>query len=165
MIQYIINFFIDVISISVLLYVPVFLMIRINPRLLMHDYPPELRKAVPPRTKKETIQFLIGALLTLAINLNYIMITFQNFLKEYHPSYLHVFLRWLMIDVFVCAVDLFICDYYIVCTLTPKFIIVPGTEHLMKVYKDKTFHTNTIPPMCVISFVLAFLTSLLYFYF
>jgi hypothetical protein len=77
-------------------------------------------------------------------------------------AYWQVLLRWILVHLLTCAVDLFVCDYLIFCTITPRFVVIPGTEGNPG-YKDKSVHTKTIPHMLLISAVLGALTSLTYF--
>ena len=152
---------IDGIVLSIILYGGLFLMIRINPRVQLHNYPPQVRNAVPPKTAKEKKLFLILAIPILLLMLVYLIISF--YLKFDHSiTYINMLLYCVFVYFVMCCIDLFICDYLIFCTITPKFIIISGTEGNQG-YKDKSYHTNTIPGMIIIIIIGALFTSLLYF--
>ena len=159
----ILNALIDGLVISILLYGGIFLMIRINPRIQLHNYPPQIRNVIPPKTVKEKKLFLILALPIFILIILYIVISFY---LKFHDSftYLNVLLYWAFIYFISSCIDLFICDYLIFCTITPKFIVIPGTEGNPG-YKDKSYHTKIIPQMIIIIIVSAFLSSLMYFVF
>ena len=52
----------------------------------------------------------------------------------------------------------------IFCTITPRFLVIPGTEGNPG-YKDKSYHTKTIPAMALISVVMGLFASAAYFLF
>jgi len=159
----ILNALIDGLVISILLYGGIFLMIRINPRIQLHNYPPQIRNVIPPKTAKEKRLFLILALPIFIIIISYIVISFYLKFNDSF-TYLNVLLYWAFVYFISSCIDLFICDYLIFCSITPKFIIISGTEGNSG-YKDKSYHTKTIPQMVIIIIVGAFLSSLMYFVF
>jgi hypothetical protein len=160
--MYILYAFIDAVIISTVFHGGIFLMIKINPRLQLHNYPPQIRNLVPPKTKKERKLFVLIAVPIIFVLIFYVIISFFN--KFHNPiNYFVILLYYLFVWIIVSLIDLFICDYLIFCTITPKFIIIPGTEG-SKFYKDKLFHTKTIPMMLIITVILSLVTSLLYFF-
>jgi hypothetical protein len=159
--MYIFYGFIDAVLISAVFYGGIFLMIKINPRLQLHNYPPQIRNKVPPKTKNERRLFISISIPIISVLVAYTIISF--FVKFNNPiNYLTVLFYYLFVYFMVSCVDLFLCDYLIFCTITPKFIIIPGTEG-SKFYKDKSFHTKTIPTMLLFVVIVSFVTSLLYF--
>jgi len=157
----ILNALIDGIIISIILYGGIFLMIKINPRIQLHNYPPQIRNILPLKTAKEKKLFLIMALPIFLLIIGYIVISFYlKFNSEI--KYINVLLYFSVVYFISSCIDLFICDYLIFCTITPKFIIIPGTEGNPG-YKDKSYHTKTIPQMIVIIIIGSLISSLLYF--
>jgi hypothetical protein len=160
--MYILYAFIDAIIISGIFYGGIFLMIKINPRLQLHNYPPQIRNLVPQKTKKEKKLFFSIAVPIIFVLFFYVIISF--FSKFNNPiNYFTILFYYLSVWIIISLIDLFVCDYLIFCTITPKFIIIPGTEG-SEFYKDKSFHTKTIPIMLIIIVILSFSTSLLYFF-
>jgi hypothetical protein len=137
-------------------------MLKINPRLQLHNYPPQIRNLVPPKTKKEKKLFILIAVPISLILISYVIISF--FIKfNNQAGYFTILFYYLFIWLTVSFIDLFLCDYLIFCTITPKFIVIPGTEENV-FYKDKSFHTKTIPKMAGIAAIASLATSLLYFF-
>jgi hypothetical protein len=159
--MYVFYAFIDAVIISIIFYGGIFLMIKINPRFQLHNYPPQIKDSVPPKTKEERKLFVLISIPIIFILIFYIIISFFN--KFNNPTnYFTILFYYLFVWFIVSCIDLFLCDYLIFCTITPKFIIIPGTEG-NKFYKDKSFHTKTMPAMLMITMVVSFVTSLLYF--
>ena len=110
-----------------------------NPRYMMQDYPPEITAGIPPQTTEEKragmryglpfLLFLMGFPLVFGL-----VNKFTNgvgFIES-----------WLAISALMLSfnlVDLVILDWMIFCWLTPRFMVLPGTEgHLG--YKNYFFH-------------------------
>ena len=152
----------DALVISLLFFGGIYLMIAINPRAQLHNYPKAIREAVPPKTKKETALTLAVGLPTLLLVIAYVAVVSIMRGQNDPASYLAVFGHWLAVQGIVCAVDLLVCDYLVFCTLTPRFLVIPGTQG-HPAYKDKRIQTRTIPQMLIVAPVLAAVCSLAYF--
>ncbi|WP_369899579.1 nitroreductase [Bacillus manliponensis] len=108
-----------------------------NPRLLLNDYPKEIQDAVPPKTVKEKYQSNISSLFVILILL---FIPFLFTLRyDNETSFWAISLYFFIVFMIVNLVDLFLLDWIIFCKITPKFIVIPGTEG-MGIYKDFIFH-------------------------
>jgi hypothetical protein len=109
----------------------------VNPRLMLRSYPKDVQAAVPPQTdqeKRQTLYWgipfwlcLIGfplaaALATKAAQGN----AFEIFLSAAGTLFLFNLVDWLILD------------WLIVCTITPRFMVLPGTEG-MAGYKNYGF--------------------------
>jgi hypothetical protein len=111
----------------------------INPRIFLHDYPAKIQEMVPPKTKTERqLTYVFGVPLMLMLLLGPFLSTLS--LKTYGEAQYWAF--WLnaagVLWVFN-IVDWLILDWLIFCTLTPRFIIIPGSEGMAE-YKDYSFH-------------------------
>lgn len=157
-----ISILVDAVIISIILYGGIFLMIKINPRSQLHNYPEPIRKAVPEKNKEDKrVAVLVGLPVFIALIAYIILSSYYRF----HGSdimYWQILSRWFAVFLLTDAFDLFICDYLIFCTITPEFIIIPGTNG-NPAYKDKAYHTKSIPHMILIALILSLLTSLTYF--
>jgi hypothetical protein len=113
-----------------------------NPRLWLQDYPPDIQAAVKPRNMAERrrarlwgIPF-IGTLLGVPI--------FSAWrLASADPS---ASFGMLWLDAFGVAmvfnlVDLLLIDGLLICMLTPRFVIIPGTEG-HAAYRDFGHHAK-----------------------
>ena len=141
---------------------------RFNPRLFLNkgDMPPDILAAVPPKTEAEKRQAIIlGIPFLIAV----VAVPFLSTLQfRQHAGgdipflylVLHPFLILLMFNLF----DLFILDFLLFCTLTPRFMVVPGTEDLAG-YKDYGFHIwqhlRSVIFMALAALLIAIVVSLL----
>ena len=111
------------------------------PRIWLHDFPEDIQKLVPGKSDAEKrLSLMVGIPFLLLLfagpflsGLTWKMQSVQ--LVSYFALFLHVFL----IAMFFNVVDWLILDWLLVCTLTPKFMMIPGTEEA-KGYKDYKFH-------------------------
>jgi len=111
----------------------------INPRIFLHDYPAKIQEMVPPKTRTERqLTYVFGVPVMLMLLLGPFYSTLS--LKTYGEAQFWAF--WLnaagVMWVFN-IVDWLILDWLIFCTLTPRFIIIPGSEGMAE-YKDYLFH-------------------------
>jgi hypothetical protein len=114
-----------------------------NPRLFLNkgDIPRDILEAVPPKTRKEKrLSILIGVpFLMLAVGFPlYSTVGFNQGVGG-DASFWLLFAHALGVLLIPFFVDLLILDWLIFCTLTPRFIVFPGTEGFAG-YKDYGFH-------------------------
>lgn len=136
----------------------ILLSIRSNPRLWLQDYPPSIRSIVSPKTSEEKSESLKWGIPLLTVMLT---IPFLSALSIKHRSgtgYLDFFLTAFGVAFIFNVVDLLVIDWLIFCTLTPKFMILPGTEG-MAGYKDYWFHFKAFLTGTVLSVVVGFLIA------
>jgi hypothetical protein len=113
-------------------------MLWYNPRLLLQDYPSDVQAAVPPKTPAEKRLSLYWTAVFLLL-----LIAFPSFAalsaRAAHLRFLGVFLSAFGVSFLFNLVDWLILDWLIVCTITPKFVVIPGTEG-MAGYKNYALH-------------------------
>ncbi|MFX1492551.1 MAG: hypothetical protein ACFFBU_09840 [Promethearchaeota archaeon] len=119
----------------------------LSPRVwAMSDYPPEITDHVPPQTDAEKRQARIVYIPFLVIGIAYPLAAtyFLKILNSGVISFLDAFLSVFVILIFGFLADYIILDFLIVGTLTPDFVILPGTEHMReKEYKDfRKYHAK-----------------------
>ncbi len=118
-------------------------MLAYNPRMALNpgDYPPDIIDAVPPKTKNEQRLAMIWGipflLFSVAIPL-WSALSFQNQIGG-NASFWILFGHVLGVSINFFLVDLIFLDLLLFCTITPKFLVIPGTEGFAG-YKDKLFH-------------------------
>ncbi len=142
-------------------------MIRYNPRLFLNkgDLPSDILAAVPPKTEAEKrLALMLGMPFVIAI----VAVPFISTLQFHQQAgevfflllFLHAFAILLVFNLF----DLLVLDLLLFCTITPRFMVVPGTEGLAG-YKDYGFHlrqhAKSIPFMALAGLVIAVVVSLL----
>lgn len=115
--------------------------LRINPRMWLQDYPPDIQDKVPPKTEREKRQSLIIGipfLLVLAA-VPFISTLTLNRQSGGGASFLQLFVNASGVVFVFNLVDLLLLDWLMFCTITPKFLVIPGTEG-MEGYKDYYYH-------------------------
>ena len=115
--------------------------LRFNPRLFLQDYPEEIQNQVAPKTEKERRQSLIVGIPFLIV---VVAVPFLSTLTLKHQSgegvsFLHLFLNAFGIVFIFNLVDLLLLDWLMFCTITPEFVVIPGTEGL-EAYEDYGYH-------------------------
>src|SRR5262249_34988150 len=103
-------------------------LLRFNPRIFLRHYPKQIREIVPPKSEKERrmsilLGLLIGAPFTSALLWRTATLGRHSFWELFAYAFGVLFIFNL--------VDLLILDWLIVCWLEPRWVILPGTEHIV----------------------------------
>lgn len=145
------------------------IMVTLSPRIWAYsDYPKSITDGVPPPTKREKmIGGIIGIpffILTLGIPI----ISTLNLESSYPGTIplLDAFLNIYGILLIGNITEVLVLDILIVGTITPSFVIIPGTEHLkdteykaFRIHHGKA-HLRAIVGMAILSILLAFVMVL-----
>lgn len=144
---------------SLSLFVLVMLMLWRNPRLLLQDYPEDVKATVPPKSPAErrTSVYcgIIFFLLVVAFPLAGALAA-----RAGSRDFLEIFLAAFGVAFLFNVVDWLIIDWLIVCTVTPAFVVIPGTAG-MAGYKNYGMHFRGFVVGCVLSVVLGFLIAII----
>ena len=135
-------------------------MIKINPEMMLNDYPPEIKARYGPvseKTKKQRKPFVILFLL-IVIGVPLLSIMRLDQMIAGVPSFLEIFVNIFTLFLVFNIVDLLILDWLIFCAITPRFIVLPGTEGTAA-YKDYGFHFRGFLIGCIICLVSGLLFS------
>jgi hypothetical protein len=112
----------------------------LNPRIwAMSDYPPEITEKVPPQTDSErrTASFTAIPFFLLGLGFPIISTLMLESALGGTITLLDAFLNIFGIMMFGTFGDLVILDWLIVGTITPDWVIIPGTEDMRDTaYKD-----------------------------
>jgi hypothetical protein len=143
-------------------------MVRINPEMMLNDYPPDIKARYGPaseKTKQQRKPFIILFFLIM-FGVPLLSILRLDQMVAGFPSFLEVFVNIFTLFLVFNIVDLLILDLLIFCAITPKFIVLPGTEG-MAGYKDYGFHFRGFLIGCAIclvsGLVFAGIATLVYF--
>ncbi|MCA0453834.1 MAG: hypothetical protein LCI00_07670 [Chloroflexi bacterium] len=112
----------------------------INPRLMVQDYPPEIKAQLPPMTASEKKQQAVMGLLFWAFALGVmgysnVQLVARSGENAFIPLFINTYLVFEIANLF----DLLVLDYLIVMVLKPTFLFVPGVENLAQ-YNTFAFH-------------------------
>ncbi|MFW9935539.1 MAG: hypothetical protein ACFFDU_08605 [Candidatus Thorarchaeota archaeon] len=135
----------------------------------MSDYPPEITNYVPPQTNEEKRKAQIVFIPFLVLGIGY-PLGAAYLLKILNGGFIlfqEAFLTIFVIVLFGFLADFMILDWLIVGTLTPDFVIIPGTEHMrdkeykaFRLYHAKG-HVKGLLLIVILSLILALLVWLL----
>jgi hypothetical protein len=134
-------------------------MVRVNPRLMLQDYPKDIQAAVSPKTPEEKRQTLYWALPLWVLMLG-CPTAAALWAKAAHLGFLSVFLGAFGVAFLANLVDWLILDWLIFCTITPKFVVIPGTEG-MAGYKNYSMHFKGFLIGTVVSVVIGLVIAIL----
>src|SRR5215831_771393 len=102
-------------------------LLRFNPRIFLGHYPKEIRQVVPPRSEKERrMSVLLGMLVGVPCGVALLWRTATLGSHYFWDLFAYAFGVLFTFNL----VDLLILDWLIVCWLKPRWVILPGTEHV-----------------------------------
>ncbi len=119
------------------------ILLAIDARMFLNkgDYPDDVLAAVPPRTPEETRKGTLYSIPFFLWSFAYPVFSTYNFTQQaaqavpFWALFVHAFLIFMSFWLF----DLVVLDWLMFCTITPKFIVIPGTEGFAG-YKDYGMH-------------------------
>jgi ribose/xylose/arabinose/galactoside ABC-type transport system permease subunit len=139
---------------------------RCSPRLLLNkgDLPADILAAVPPKTEAEKrLAAILGIPFMIAVIAIPFISTLQFHRQANEATFLLLFVHAFAILMIFNLFDLLVLDLLLFCTITPGFMVVPGTEGLAG-YKDRGFHlrqhAKSFPFMALVALVIAIVVSL-----
>ncbi|ORX75428.1 hypothetical protein BCR32DRAFT_271910 [Anaeromyces robustus] len=138
----------------------VYMIIKLFPWTMLHDYPEDIQKAskIPkPTLKQQRSSYIWSSIGGLIILLSLIAFGLQAF-KDEKVSLLTLFIYIFIIVMSWNVIDLIIMDWLIVCTITPDWIVIKGTKGC-KGYKDYMFHFKGFLIGCIYTTITALLFS------
>ena len=137
----------------------------INPRTFLQDYPKDIQAKVPPKTPSEKrLSLLLGIPFLLA--LLFVPLISTLLLKQQNgesTTFIALFLNAFGIVFIFNLVDWLLLDWLMFCTITPKFLIIPGTEG-MPGYKEYGFHFRGFLIGTLLSLVYALIIASIFYF-
>jgi hypothetical protein len=102
-------------------------LLRFNPRIFLGHYPKEIRDIVPAKSKKEQrMSILLGLLIAAPLGSALLWRTATLGSHSFRELFAYAFGVLFIFNL----VDLIILDWLIVCWVKPRWVILPGTEHI-----------------------------------
>ena len=116
-------------------------MITLSPRIWgFQDYPETVKRKVPPQTKRERTIAALVSLPWLVFSLGFpiysTLLLKSKLGGDIHPAL--AFINILAQLVLAWAVDMVVLDWLIIAKITPRFVIIDGSEAAD--YKDFSHH-------------------------
>jgi hypothetical protein len=125
-------------SLSLVLSILLLTVIRVNPRLVLRDYPEDIQAVVPAQTPaEERHSRTVGIVLLFLVLASSLAAALTASAAGY--DFPGVFLSAAGVPLLFNVVDWLILDWLIFCTFTPAFVVLPGTEG-MAGYKNYAMH-------------------------
>ena len=103
-------------------------LLRFNPRIFLRHYPKEVQAIVPPKSEKERRMSILHGLLIAA---PFASALFWRTATLGSHSFWELFAYAFGVLFIFNLVDLLILDWLIVCWVKPRWVILPGTEHIV----------------------------------
>jgi len=111
----------------------------VNPRIFLQDYPPKIQEKVAKKTRAEKrLSYVFGIPFLLLL----LLVPFFSTLALKAQGMQQFWKLWLNaagVALVFNLVDWLILDWFMFCTLTPRFLVIPGSEGMAE-YKDYWFH-------------------------
>lgn len=145
---------------SLLWIVYVYVIVKFFPWQMIHDYPKDIQKASTlkePTDSQSRISKIFEWFGGLVIILTPILWGIIQFSVK-RVSFLELFGFIFIIVMMWNVIDLLIMDWLIVCTITPKWVVIEGTDGC-KGYKDYLFHFKGFLIGCIYSTIAAVVLS------
>lgn len=132
----------------------------VRPRLLLQDYPASIQAAVLPKTVDERrMALIVGVPFLILLLLFPAWSSWTLPLHEGHPpTFGALFVNTFFVASTFNVTDWLILDWLVFCTITPRFVVIPGTEG-MPAYKDYYFHFRGFLIGTALSIALALVTA------
>ena len=119
----------------------VLVLVRINPEIMLGDYPPDIQAKYGPMSERSKRQRIPVAILFLAVMFAIVAASFAPILgavdrpRLFLASFTNLFVVFSVFNI----LDWLVLDWLIVVTLRPRFLVLPGTDG-MAGYGDYAFH-------------------------
>lgn len=145
---------------SLLWIIYVYLLVVRYPWEMLHDYPEDIQKAstLPKQTsaqKRNAKTFNIFASLIIFG----VLIAFGlHWFSAKPASFLNVFCYIFIIAMSWNVIDLLVMDWLIICQITPKWVVIPGTEGC-RGYHDYGYHFKGFLIGCVYTTILSLIIA------
>jgi hypothetical protein len=134
----------------------------VNPRLMLNDFPPEIKAALPPLNATEKRQRGVMGLLFLGMLLVILGLATAQIVNTSggEPTFLSAFLHTYLVLFIFNLFDLVVLDWFVLLVLKPRFLAVPGAEDLQAAH-TLGFHVRAFFKGCVLIAIPALFVALI----
>ena len=136
----------------------ILVVVRINPEIMLKDYPPDIQAKYGPMSERTKRQRAPVAVVVIVVMLAIGTLSFRGVGANsggdisFLEAFLHLFVMFSAFNL----LDWLVLDWLIAVTIRPGFMILPGTEGLAG-YEDYGFHFRGF----LIGIVITSVTSIL----
>ena len=145
---------------SVLWMIYVYIIVKKFPWEMMHDYPEDIQKAstLPEpsaaQQKNAKLFSIIGSLIIFGSLISFGLMQFSGETVSFLTVLLFIFIIAMMWN----FADLLVMDWLIICRITPKWVIIRGTEGC-KGYHDYMYHFKGFLIGCIYTVIMSLIIS------
>ncbi len=138
----------------------VFLILKYFPFSMLHDFPKDIQAATtikkPTKAQEQSAKLFgaVGGFVIFGVLLLFGLLRFHGEQASFRQVLKYIFIIAMTWNV----VDLLVMDWLIVCTITPKWIVLSGTDGC-KGYKDYFYHFKGFLIGCVYTTIMSLLFS------
>jgi len=132
---------------------------RVNAEMILNDYPPDIRAKYGAMSERTHKQANLASLPLLAI-LGLVVALGLGQLRSLYGelTFLNTFIVSVVIFQMWNLLDLVLLDWFLLMTLKPRFMILPGTEG-MPGYNDYAFHFRKFLSGIVFTLILSLIVT------
>ncbi len=145
---------------SILWIAYVYMLLKCFPWEMVHEYPEDIKKAATleePTNEQKRKARLYGGIASIALFIILALFPILYF-KNTPVTFLKIFFYTWIIAFTWNVIDLLVMDWLMVCTITPNWLVLPGTKGC-KGYKDYKFHLVGFIQGCVYTTIAALLMA------
>ena len=134
----------------------IYVIMKCFPWEMLHDYPEDVRKAStlpePSRRQKRNAKIFsgIGSIIIFGALILFGLLRFHAERADFRTLFCFLFIIAMSWNV----IDLLVMDWLIICTITPKWVVIEGTEGC-RGYKDYMYHFKGFLIGCVYTTIMA----------
>ncbi len=145
---------------SALWMIYVYILVKMFPWEMLHDYPEDIQNAStlpePSITQKKNAKLfsIIGSLLIFGSLITFGLVQFSGETVSFLTVLLFIFIIAMMWNI----VDLLVMDWLIICRITPEWVIIRGTAGC-KGYHDYMYHLKGFLIGCIYTAILSIVIS------
>ena len=132
-------------------------LVRINPEIMLNDYPPDIQAKYGPMSERSKRQRIPVAIFFIVMLFGIVAWSFLEVRTHagndipFVTAFVHLFVMFTVFNL----LDWLVLDWLIVVAICPGFIVLPGTEG-MAGYRDYRFHFRGF----LIGTLITFITSI-----
>jgi hypothetical protein len=133
----------------------------VNAEMILNDYPPDIRAKVGPMSEKTRKQANLASL-PLLVTLGLIVVLGLGQLRNLTGglTFLNTFIVTMIIFQTWNLIDLILLDWFLLMTLKPRFMILPGTEG-MAGYSNYGFHFHKFLSGIIFTLILSVVVTVI----
>jgi hypothetical protein len=131
----------DGMILTILASIYIIITLKYNPRIWLQDYPKDIQNMVPPKTGREKrLSLILGIpFIILLLGVPFLSTLAMGLRSRGDVGFIPLFVNAFSVTFVFNIIDWLVLDWLMFCTITPRFVVIPGTEGAAG-YKNYFFH-------------------------